>query len=123
MRTMSAIVCHAPSTRRLFSSQSQHGTTSPCSSFPCSLARDLGNRHLEVTALPGRSTSGADRCARPIAALIASATAQFAIAPQRHRSTAAHAAVSSLERLSNTSPQAGATRDIGLARRADVGQT
>ena len=80
-RTMSAIVCHVPTTRRLFIAQSRHGMTSPCAHSRGPLLEISSTSTPTAAADARRYTSAADRCARPIAAVIASATAQFAIAP------------------------------------------
>ena len=78
---MSAIVCHVPTIRRLFIAQSQHGMTSPCSALPCSRCSRYRQPARRDGCRATRYTCAADRCALPIAAVTASATAQFAIAP------------------------------------------
>ncbi len=52
-RTVSAIVCHVRTTRRLFSPKSQRGITSTCAAFLCSVAKDIAEQHAEIVAIRG----------------------------------------------------------------------
>ena len=52
-RSMSAIVCHVPTNRRLFIVPSRHGMTSSWAQFPWLVARDSRHQHADAAAAPG----------------------------------------------------------------------